>query len=143
LRASLTFDRFLTVSYGGSEGGVSVGNERGSMEPRRRGRQRWTNPRGRVSWEASDSTLSEFRRDPKEPHRIAWHDGPDHVYGLWLRHPTFQRTFGRAEKRTGSSLRHRLARSPDSPGASSHPKGGRSWKRLVRMAPRSARIWSS
>jgi hypothetical protein len=27
---------------------------------------------------------------------------------LRLRHPTFQRTFGPTEKRTGSSLRHRL-----------------------------------
>ena len=47
------------------------------------------------------------------------------------------------KKRTGSSLRHRLARSPDSTGAPSQPKLGRCSKRLVRMVPRSARIWSS
>src|SRR6266513_6451881 len=40
-------------------------------------------------------------------------------------------------------MRHRLARSPDSTGAPSRPKRGGCSKRLVRMIPRSARIWSS
>jgi hypothetical protein len=45
----------------------------------------------------------------------------------------FQRTFGRAEKRTEPSLRHRLARSPDSTETPSHLKRGGRSKRLVRI----------
>src|SRR6266403_174608 len=42
-------------------------------------------------------------------------------------------------RRGGSTLRHRLARSPDPTGAPSQPKGGRFSKRLVRMVPGSTR----
>jgi len=69
----------------------------------------------------------------------------NHVASFWLRHPAFQRTFRRPEKAgAGSltSLRHRLARSPVTWSPKNLKWGCRS-KRLMKMIPRSALIWTS